>query len=81
MGFSFRHFFSPAPARVQRATALLKLAGGLLTAAAAAEYTPPARKPACFFGGLVVCAVAEGLEKLWPPAAPETAEPPADEAG
>lgn len=78
MPFSFKNFYHPAPAQVQKATAMLKVFGGLLASASAAEYTPPKFKPLCFFGGLVVCAVAEGLEKLWPQAElPDEAAQPA----
>lgn len=70
MAFSFKNFYQPAPATVQRFCAGLKVFGGLLASASAAEYTPPKYKPFCFFGGLVVAAVAEGLEKLWPAAVP-----------
>lgn len=78
--FSFNNFYKPAPAVVQRWAALIKIAGGALSAASASELTPPKFKLAAFLGGLVVCAVAEGLEKLSaapPPAAgPDPATDP-----
>ena len=73
-GFSFRNFYHSAPASVQRWGALLKIAGAALSAASASELVPAPSKLACFIGGLVVCAVAEGLEKL--SAAPAPAAPP-----
>jgi hypothetical protein len=78
--FSFKNFYKPAPAVVQRWAALIKIAGGALSAASASELTPAKFKLAAFLGGLVVCAVAEGLEKLSaapPPAAgPDPATDP-----
>jgi hypothetical protein len=78
--FSFKNFYKPAPAVVQRIAALLKIAGGALSTASASELVPSQYKLLAFLGGLVVCAVAEGMEKLSaapPPAAgPDPATDP-----
>jgi hypothetical protein len=78
--FSFKNFYKPAPAQVQRIAALLKIAGGALSTASVSELTPPQYKLIAFLGGLIVCAVAEGMEKLSaapPPAAgPDPATDP-----
>jgi hypothetical protein len=78
--FSFKNFYKPAPAVVQRIAALLKIAGGALSTASASELVPAQYKLLAFLGGLVVCAVAEGMEKLSaapPPAAgPDPATDP-----
>jgi hypothetical protein len=78
--FSFNNFYKPAPAVVQRWAALLKIAGGSLSTASASELVPAKYKLLAFLSGLVVCAVAEGLEKLSaapPPAAgPDPATDP-----
>lgn len=78
--FSFNNFYKPAPAVVQRYAALLKIAGGALSTASASELVPAKYKLLAFLGGLVVAAVAEGLEKLSaapPPAAgPDPATDP-----
>lgn len=70
--FSFKNFYKPAPATVQRWAAMLKIGGAALSTASTSELVPQQYKLAAFLGGLVVCAVAEGLEKLSaapPPAA------------
>ena len=70
--FSHRNFYKPAPAAVQRMAAMLKVAGGALSTASISELTPVPYKLPAFLGGLVICAVAEALEKLSaapPPAA------------
>jgi hypothetical protein len=72
--FSLKNFYKPAPAVVQRWAALLKIAGGALSTASASELVPAPYKLSAFLGGLVVCAVAEGLEKL--SAAPPPASGP-----
>jgi hypothetical protein len=78
--FSFKNFYKPAPAQVQRIAALLKIAGGALSTASVSELTPSQYKLIAFLGGLIVCAVAEGMEKLSaapPPAAgPDPATDP-----
>jgi hypothetical protein len=78
--FSFKNFYKPAPAVVQRWAAIIKIAGGALTAASASELTPQQYKLAAFIGGLVVCAVAEGLEKLSAAPPPATGPDPATDS-
>ncbi|RFP65254.1 hypothetical protein D0N36_09310 [Hymenobacter lapidiphilus] len=72
--FSFKNFYKSATATVQRAAALLKIGGGALSTASASELVPARYKLLAFLCGLVVCAVAEGLEKL--SAAPPPASGP-----
>ena len=78
--FHIRNFYKPAPAFVQRAAALLKIAGASLSTASVSELTPLKYKLPAFVGGLVVCAVAEGLEKLSAAPAPAAAPDPATDS-
>jgi hypothetical protein len=75
MPFSFRNFYHPAPAQVQRWAAACKGIGTLISSASLA-----ADKPWLLWAGLTLCAVGEGLEKLWPQATlPDPAAEPAPE--
>lgn len=74
--FSLNNFYKPAPALVQRYCAALKIGGGLLAAVSGSELTPPAYKFPAFLGGLVIAAVAEGIEKLRAAPAPAAAPDP-----
>lgn len=79
--FSLRNFYKPAPATVQRGCAALKIAGGALSAASGSELCPAPYKWPAFVGGLVICAVAEGLEKLSAAPAPAAAPDPSTDSG
>ena len=79
--FSLRNFYKPAPAQVQRYAALLKIAGAALSTASTSELVPAGYKLPAFLGGLVVCAVAEGMEKLTAAPAPAAAPDPSTDPG
>lgn len=72
--FSVKNFLRPAPARVQKIAALVKILGGGIVVATASEHVPPQYKAALAIAGIVVAMLAESLEKLSPPAtAPDDA--------
>lgn len=77
---SLHNFYKPAPAAVQRYAALLKIAGAGFSTASTSDLVPTVYKLSAFLGGLVVCAVAEGLEKLSAAPAPAAAPDPATDS-
>jgi hypothetical protein len=70
--FSFKNFYKPAPAHVQRIAAVCKALGGLTAPAALTD------KYKWLVGlGFILAAVGEGLEKLMAAPAPAAAPDPA----